>query len=555
MRSSVSLIAIAALLTACSGDKSASSSSASGGTVILALSGDAISIYPPSIIDLTGRLVQDQVFDRLAEIGQDLNTIGDKGFSPRLAQRWTWARDSMSIAFSIDPRARWHDGKPVTASDVRFSLNAFKDPKFESPVAALVTNIDSVHVQDSLTAVFWFKKHTPEQFYDAAYQVIVMPEHVYGGIPADQMRTSPVARNPIGSGRFRFVRWEPSVQMELIADTSNYRGRSKLDRIVITPTPEASAGATKLMAGTADLMDNFPLPRAGELDTSSVARKMVWANFGGVFLALNPNARKSKSAPHPIFSDRQTRRALSMAVDRVSMLKNVFGADGRLSHGPFSASSPYADTTLHPLAYDTTAAKAAFDSAGWRVGPNGIRAKSGRPLRFSITVPPSPTRTQYAQLLQAELKKVGVQVDIDAVDPKTLAERQNSQDYDALMASFVADPSASSLRQNWGTEGIGPDGQNFLKYSNKKFDALLDTATQSFDPATRRRYTSRAFQTILDDAPAIFLYDLFVLQGLNRRIVTAPMRTDEWWANLADWTIAPGKQIDRDKIGLKPAKP
>ena len=108
MRSSVSFIAIAALLTACSGEKPASSSTATGGTVILALFGDAISIYPPSVIDLTGRLVQDQVFDRLAEIGQDLNTIGDKDFSPRLAQKWTWAPDSLSIAFTIDPRARWH---------------------------------------------------------------------------------------------------------------------------------------------------------------------------------------------------------------------------------------------------------------------------------------------------------------------------------------------------------------------------------------------------------------------------------------------------------------
>jgi len=555
MRSSVSFIAIAALLTACSGEKPASSSTATGGTVILALFGDAISIYPPSVVDLTGRLVQDQVFDRLAEIGQDLNTVGDKGFAPRLAKSWKWASDSMSIAFSIDPRARWHDGKPVMASDVRFSLNAFKDPKFESPVTALVTNIDSVHVQDSLTAVMWFKKHTPEQFYDAAYQVIIMPEHVYGGIPADQMRTSPVARNPIGSGRFRFVRWEPGVQMELVADTNNYRGRPKLDRVVIAPNADASASATRLLAKAVDLADNYPLARAGELDTSSVARRMVWANFGGVFLALNPNDRKSKNAPHPIFSDRRTRRALSMAVDRVAMLKNVFGADGKLAHGPFSASSPYADTTLHPLPYDTIAAKAAFDSAGWRVGANGIRAKNGRPLRFAIAVSPSPTRRQYAELLQAEFKKLGVQVDIEAVDNKTLNERQNARDYDALMASFVSDPSASGLRQNWGTEGIGPDGQNFLKYSSKTFDALLDTATKSFDPATRQRYTSRAFQTILDDAPAIFLYDLFVVQGLNRRIVTAPMRTDEWWANLADWTIAPGKQLDRDKIGLKPGNP
>jgi len=554
MRSSLSFVALAALLTACSGEKPANSSAATGGTVILALFGDAISIYPPSIIDLTGRLVQDQVFDRLAEIGQDLNTVGDKGFAPRLAKSWKWASDSMSIAFSIDPRARWHDGKPVTASDVRFSLNTFKDPKFQSPVASLVTNIDSVHVQDSLTAVLWFKKHTPEQFYDAAYQVIIMPEHVYGAIPPDQMRTSPVARAPIGSGRFKFVRWDPGERLELIADTGNYRGRAKLDRIIITPTPDAAAGATKILTGAADLVDNYLIDRAGELDTSKVARRVDWANFGAILMAMNPNDPKARNAPHPIFGDLRTRRALSMAVDRASMLKNVFGANGKLSHGPFAATVSYADTTLHPAPYDTVAAKALLDSAGWRVGPKGVRMKNGRPLRFSIVVSPSPTRRRYAELMQDQFKKIGAQVDVDQVDNATLTARQNNHDYDALMASYVSDPAASGLRQAWGTEGIGPDGQNFLRYSNKTFDALMDSATASFDPATRQRYTSRALQTVINDAPAIFLYDIFVVLGMNRRIVTAPMRTDEWWVNLADWSIPPDKRIDRDKIGFSPKR-
>lgn len=152
MRSSLVLLG-SALLAACSPKESTPAAGASGGTLVLALAGDAVSVYPPAVVDATGRLVQDQVFDRLAEIGQDVGTVGDQGFAPRLAQKWTWAPDSLSIAFSLDPRARWHDGKPVTASDVRFSLSAFKDPRFASPVTSLITNLDSVHVKDSLTAV------------------------------------------------------------------------------------------------------------------------------------------------------------------------------------------------------------------------------------------------------------------------------------------------------------------------------------------------------------------------------------------------------------------
>src|SRR6478672_4896486 len=107
MRSPLVVLGSALLLVACSSKESSSSGGgATGGTLVFALSSDAISIFPPAVVDLTGRLVQDQVFDRLAEIGEDLNTVGDKGFSPRLAQKWTWAPDSLSIAFSLDPRAR-----------------------------------------------------------------------------------------------------------------------------------------------------------------------------------------------------------------------------------------------------------------------------------------------------------------------------------------------------------------------------------------------------------------------------------------------------------------
>lgn len=556
MRSSRLLIGSVALLAACTSKESgpAVSGAPSGGTLIFSLAGDAVSLFPPSVVDATGRLVQDQIFDRLAEIGPDLVTVGDKGFSPRLAQKWTWAPDSMSIAFSIDPRARWHDGKPVTASDVRFSLKIVKDSAFASPVAPVITNLDSVHVRDSLTAVVWFKKHTPEQFYDVAYQLVIIPEHVYGGIPADQMRTAPAASAPIGSGRFRFVRWVPGTRLELIADTNNYRGRAKLDRIIITPTAAATA-QTQLLTGQSDLGENLPLDRLSELDTSSVARGMLLPNFAYLFMGMNPYDAKNKTSPHAIFSDVRTRRALSMAVDRVAMLKNVFGDKGHLSHGPFPFGVGFGDTTLHLPPYDTTTAKTMLDSSGWRVGAGGMRAKNGRPLRFSLIVNQSQPRRQYAVLIQEQLRRIGAQVDIDQTDQNTMVARANKHDFDAILYAFNTDPSPSGLLQNWGTAGMGADGQNILRYSNKRVDALLDSAAASFDGAKMKSYVSQAFQAIVDDAPAVFLYDLTVVYGVNRRITLAPMRADEWWANLADWSIPPDKRIPRDRIGLTPAKP
>jgi peptide/nickel transport system substrate-binding protein len=555
MRSSILVVAAAILVTTCTSKEGSQSTNPTGGTIIIDAPADAIDLFPPYVGDQVGRLVQDLVFERLAEIGPNLLTVGDKSFTPLLAKSWTWAPDSLSIAFSLDPAARWHDGKPVTASDVRYSFKIFVDPKVGSPTAPLLTNIDSISVRDSLTPVVWFKKHTPEQFYDVAYQLVIMPEHVYGSIPLEQLHTSEVTRKPVGTGRFRFVRWDAGTRIELLADTANYRGRAKLDRVIITPL-NPQAAAAQLMSGQADVMQSFPIDQVSKLDSSKVARPVTLAQLQYAFMGMNLFDPKTSKNAHPIFSDSRVRRALSMSVDRVGMLRNVFGDKGLLSHGPFPMSAPFGDSTLRLPPFDTLAAKALLDSAGWRVGAGGVRVKNGRPLRFSLLVPtPSSPRVSYSVLLQEQFRRIGAQVDLDQVDGKTFIERQHAYAFDAILGGFSTDPSPSGSKQNWSTAGIGRAGQNSLRYSNRTVDALLDSATSAFDPARMKASASRAYQKIVDDAPAIWLYDVILVAALNRRIMTAPMRSDEWWANLADWSIPPDKRIDRDQIGLTPTKP
>jgi peptide/nickel transport system substrate-binding protein len=99
----------------------AGTAEATGGTVVVATGADAETLFPPLAVGLTARRSPILLFEPLAELGDELNTVGDAGFRPRLARAWTWAPDSLSIAFHLDPRAHWHDGAPVLADDVRFT--------------------------------------------------------------------------------------------------------------------------------------------------------------------------------------------------------------------------------------------------------------------------------------------------------------------------------------------------------------------------------------------------------------------------------------------------
>ncbi|MDB4905604.1 MAG: ABC-type transporter, periplasmic subunit [Gemmatimonadetes bacterium] len=564
MRLRLSLPTLIALaLAACSGGdgKGAATTTTAtsvtgdnGGTLVLATGGDADILFPPLVSTATGRQVVDQVYDHLAEIGNDLNTVGDVGFRPRLAKSWAWGKDSLSLAFSLDDRARWHDGQPLRAADVKFTFDVNRDPKVGSNIASLITSIDSVTVRDSLTPVFWFKRRSPELFYDAVYQMHILPSHVFAAIPRDGLRTAEASRKPIGTGRFRFVAWEPNTRIEIVADTTNFRGRAKLDRVIWNLVPDPQTGLTQVLAGQSDFWEAVPADAIARVDSSATARAVPYPGLQYAFLGFNLR-NKSRDGPHPLFGDRAVRRALSMAVDRKGMLTNVFGSLGQSAFGPFPRSLSVADTTLRLPAYDTTAAKALLDSAGWKAGADGMRSRSGRALAFSIMVPNSSRpRMSYAVLLQEQLRKVGAKVDIDALQFPQFFARQEARDFDTILNAYATDPSPAGARQAWSSEGLTKGGQNYLSYASKPFDVALDSVLSALTPAERSARAHRAFQLLADDAPAIWLYDVLTVAAAHKRLKPVNMRADLYWANLADWSIPSDARIDRDRIGVAAAK-
>lgn len=551
MRSAFLIPALATMVLGCA-DRSGGDADATGGTVVIAIATSFTPALPINITTSTTANVAAQVYDRLAQVGPNLNSFGDAGFEPRLAERWSWASDSMSIAFSIDPDARWHDGRPVRASDVKFSLDLAKDPATGSGIAPLLENVDSISVRDSLTAVAWFRSRSPEQFYDLAYQLYIMPEHVLRDVPRAQMATTDMSTRFVGTGRFRLGKFEPGARLELVADTANYRGRPKLDRVIYTMAADGGAAVAQLLSGQADVMEFIPPDMVARLDSSSPARAVPFPGLAFTFLGMNQTARGGRG-PHPVFGDRSVRRAISMALDRQAMLRNVFDTLGVLGAGPFARTVADSTVTLPP--FDRAAANALLDSAGWRAGADGIRSRNGRPLAFSVMYPTSSRpRERYAVLIQEQLKSIGARVDLTAVDFPTTQSRQAAGDFDAALITINPDPNLGGARQFWTRSGMAEGGQNHVRYANPRFDALLDSASASFDPARRRDQARRAWQMLVDDAPAVWLYDVLSMNAVHRRIRTTDMRADGWWAGLSEWTIPANERIDRDRIGLRPAQ-
>ena len=518
------------LFSACSRDKPV------GGTIVMSSAGDADILFPPLTLTLQGKQVVDQVFDNLADVGPSLNTVGDAGFTPRLADRWQWGADSQSIAFHINPKARWHDGVPVSAEDVRYTFHLVKDTSLASPLASNLDNVDSVSLKDSLTAVVWFHQRAPDEFFKAANPVVILPAHLLRQTAPSVLHESAFARAPVGSGRFKFAAWDRGARIVLQADSANYRGRPVADRAIWLIAADYQAAAVRFLGGTADFLDVvkpelIPQVKAKGADVIASPGSL---DYG--YAAFNLR-NASNTGPHPIFGDRETRRALVMSVDRSAIVRNVFDTLGLVAHGPATRIMPTSDTTIG-IPYAPEQAARTLDSLGWKRGANGLRARGKTSLAFTLIVPNSSAiRMKIAVLLQEQWRKAGANVRVEPLEMNTFGGRMEERKFEALLNAWHIDPTPSSVREEWASSEIKPGGYNATSYRNPAFDMVIDSAMIEMNPQRSVQLYRRAYRILTDDAPAMWIYELRNVHGASKRIHPVGIRPDAWWADLADWSV------------------
>ncbi len=526
------------IVAACSKSGNTSASDKRASVLTIATAVDADALIPPLVSTTQGKQAVDLLFDFLAETKTPISTVGDAGFAPQLATRWQWAPDSLSIAFSIDPRARWHDGAPVRAADVRFSFALFTDPAVASMHASNFAGIDSVTVRDSLTAVVWWHARHPEQFFQIAYNLAVMPEHLLGTVPRDSLLRSPFATHPVGSGRYRFTQWTRDHDLMFEADTANYRGAPSASRIVWVVAADPTAASLSVLAGQADVLEFVRGDAYTQTRASSTVRAVEYPSLDYGYLLFNH--QRTVGGTRRLFADRALRVALTQSINRAAVVTNALDSLGRVALGPFTRATETVDTTMRQIAFDSAAASRTLDSLGWTRSPSdGLRHRAGRTLQFSLMLPAtSGMRQRVAVLLQAQLKAIGVQLDVDAVEGQVYGARLAKGDFDAALNVWRTDPSPSTIRQVWATPKAKDVEANYGRYSNATFDAAVDSAAVAFDPATRRALYRRAYQSIVDDAAAVWLFETRNFAAINARVTPVGMRADAWWAALPSWQVS-----------------
>jgi peptide/nickel transport system substrate-binding protein len=542
------LLGAVALLAGCGGREGA----AGGGTVIIGTGQDPKTLFPPNADNIQARQLTELIFERLADRGPALNTVGDAGYVPRLAQRWDWSADSLQVTFHLDPRARWQDGHAVTAEDVRFGFGAATDSLVGARMRGdLLAVVDSISIGDSVTCTAWLRKRSPEEFDAIATSLTPLPAHVLRGALHDSTALAAFSHAPVGNGPFKLVTWDEQVRIEIAPSATFHGARPALDRVIWTITPDPSTRAKQFMAGETDFFETNSVDDAAAARKQPDLRVIHLGNYNYNFLAFNLRDGAS-DRPHPLFADKALRRALTMALDRRLLVRSVFDSLGQQGLGPFVRAQWSADTTLAQIPFDRAGAGRLLDSLGWRAGANGTRARHGRPLAFSLILPSSSKpRQTFAVLIQEQLRLAGVSVTIEPLDPTAWQERSASHRFDATMGGWAATPTPSGVKQTWASSGMGKGGLNWGRYANAAFDAQVDSAMSAGSQAAAALHYHAAYRIIVDDAPAVWLYEPPSLAGVNARVQLGTVRPDAWWMGIPGWSIAPGKRLPRDAAPAK----
>jgi peptide/nickel transport system substrate-binding protein len=237
-----------------------------------------------------------------------------------------------------------------------------------------------------------------------------------------------------------------------------------------------------------------------------------------------------------LFTDRAVRQALTLAVDRGTLARAVFGPATQVPKGPVSRLQWIASDAVATLPYDSTRAGMLLDQAGWLRDDSGIRRKAGSPLRFSVLVPStSGSRRLAAEALQATWRQHGADVEIETVDFPIFQQRLAEGRFDVYIGAYLDEPSPRGLLDQWSRSGW--EALNYGRYTNPAIDSLMRRAVGTAEPPLARARWTEVLDSLNADAPAIFLYAPEQVALASRRLTGIAVNPWSWLEGIEQWGV------------------
>ncbi|HEX9940595.1 MAG TPA: ABC transporter substrate-binding protein [Thermoanaerobaculia bacterium] len=455
-------------------------------------------------------------------------------FAPQLATSWEWSPDHKTLTFHLRDDVVWTDGVPVTAEDVRWTWQAQINRDVAWELADSKQWITDVEVVGPHTVRYHYSRVYAKQLLDANEGAIV-PKHAWERLPFSQWRQNGdwFKQHRVANGPFTIASWKPQQQIVLQRNDRYYeKGLPRLDRVVLRQIPDQAAGLTQLLNGELDFVTQIAPSDVPRVQANPRLEMIAyWFNLY-VFIGWNND--------RPLFKDPEVRRALTLAIDRKTIVDTLLGPYGRVASSPILTTVWAHDRSIQPWPYDPAAARRILAAKGWKdTNGDGVLDKGGKPFAFElISNAGNQLRTDATVMIQDQLKKVGVRATPRQIEFNTLIDQTMAGNFDAAILGYSMDTSLD-LRSTFHSEAMDENGNNTARYSNPEVDRLIELAASQPDMLSEKPYLDRIQQILHREQPFTFLWESQRLTAANKRVRNVKPTMVASFFNLKEWWIEP----------------
>lgn len=490
-----------------------------------------VSLYPePSYLNTVihnwfpNSIVVSNIYDGLLEYDEDHQPL------PSLATAWEVSDAGHTIRFDLRRNVKWHDGKPFTSRDVKVSLlEGWR--ALHTRGRLTFAAVETVETPDDHTVILRLSAPSPVLLQSlSAAESPVLPAHLFEGT---DFKANPVSSAPVGTGAFRFVKWNKGTLIELARNPDYWdEGKPHLEQVIYRFIPDDATRAAALETeeihyAIYDPVAFSDLERISQIPFLHVeTRGYDWQSQVRL---LEFNLR------NPILADVRVRRAIAHAIDKQGLIDTVVHGYGAPAISPVPSPSPYHTKDLPVYAFDRAAAEALLDEAGHPRGPDGVRFRL-RIDREAFSVP-----ILVSEYVRQSLKPVGIEIEVVGRDnPSFLKAVYTDFDFDInnINISTYQEAQIGVPRLYWSKAAKqGVSYVNASGFANAEIDGVIESLQHEIDPAKRKELFKRFQQIAVEELPILPLFEVQHFSIVNKAVSGLPVVPEGFNASLKDVSI------------------
>ena len=480
------------------------------GRLVIALPGTPVSLDPRVATDAYGEQILQMTHASLVRLDAAGNPV------PDLAERWE-TPDPLTFVFRLRQALRFHDGRPLTSADVRFTFGWILDPANRSPHRGLYRHVASVGTPDDRTVVFRLAEPFGP-FLSTAVRGIVPAGSPAGGYAP-----------PAGAGPYRIDSVSPDGEAILSAFEGHHAGPPAIRSVTVKFVPDSNVRFLELSAGSVNFVLNGVDPDLLPA-LEKTGRIAVEEAPGGNVTYLGFNLRDRALA------DARVRRAIAAAIDREAIVRTIWKGRADLAESILPPGSWAADAGIPPVRFDPAGARRLLDEAGYR-DPDGDGPLPR--LRLTYKTSQNEQRRRVAAAIQEQLRHVGITLEIQSLEWGTFFSYVKAGNFQLYSLTWVGIADPDIFHPAFHSASVPPDGANRGGYSNAEVDRLTTAARGENSPARRREMYRQVQRILARDLPVFPLWAGRNILARDRRLSGFAIAPDESYASVAKMRIVP----------------